>query len=106
MSFYLRCFGGGKEIILAELKKEEKKLGLGTLVRNNVFLFRIACKYAPLYVICTVVEGIAWGINNAIERYYTKMLFDMIENPDMIKQKEISLIPFFVPGETVKTLHE
>ena len=35
-----------------------------------------------------------------------KMLFDMIENPDMIKQKEISLIPFFVPGETVKTLHE
>ena len=63
---------------MAELKKEEKKLGLGILVRNNVFLFRIACKYAPLYVVCTVVEGIAWGINNAIELYYTKMLFDMI----------------------------
>ena len=63
---------------MTDNKKAEKKVKVGTLVRNNVYLFRIACKYAPLYVICTVVEGIAWGINNAIELYYTKMLFDMI----------------------------
>ena len=65
---------------MTDNKKAEKKVKVGTLVRNNVYLFRIACKYAPLYVICTVVEGIAWGINNAIELYYTKILFDMLGN--------------------------
>lgn len=63
---------------MTDMKKDEKKIKVGAIVRNNVFLFRIACKYAPLYVILAVVEGVAWGINNAIELYYTKMLFDMI----------------------------
>lgn len=66
--------------MMADVKKEEKKIKVGKIVGNNIFLFRIACKYAPLYVILTVVEGVAWGINNAIELYYTKMLFDMIGN--------------------------
>jgi ATP-binding cassette subfamily B protein len=43
-------------------------------------LFRLACKYAPLYVVLTVVDGVVWGINNSIELYYTKILFDMIGN--------------------------
>ena len=63
---------------MTDMKKDEKKIKVGAIVRNNIFLFRIACKYAPLYVILAVVEGVAWGINNAIELYYTKMLFDMI----------------------------
>ena len=63
---------------MTDKKKEEKKIPFGTLLKNNVFLFRIACKYAPLYVVLMIVEGVIWGINNAIELYYTKMLFDMI----------------------------
>lgn len=63
---------------MAEIKKEEKKIKAGAIVRNNVFLFRLACKYAPLYVVLTVLEGVVWGINNAVELYYTKILFDMI----------------------------
>ncbi|MBQ8497657.1 MAG: ABC transporter ATP-binding protein [Clostridia bacterium] len=63
---------------MTDKKKEEKKIKAGAIVRNNIFLFRLACKYAPLYVVLTVLEGIAWGINNAIELYYTKILFDMI----------------------------
>ena len=65
---------------MADIKKEEKKIKVGAIVKNNVFLFRIACKYAPLYVIFTVFDGIVWGINNSIELYYTKILFDMIGN--------------------------
>ena len=60
---------------MTENKKEDKKIKFGTLLRNNIFLFRLACKYAPLYVALTVVDGVVWGINNAIELYYTKMLF-------------------------------
>lgn len=63
---------------MAEIKKEEKKIKAGAIVRNNVFLFRLACKYAPFYVFLTVLEGVVWGINNAVELYYTKILFDMI----------------------------
>ena len=65
---------------MTENKKEEKKIKFGTLLRNNIFLFRLACKYAPLYVVLTVVDGVVWGINNSIELYYTKILFDMIGN--------------------------
>ena len=65
---------------MADIKKEEKKIKVGAIVKNNVFLFRIACKYAPLYVIFTVFDGVVWGINNSIELYYTKILFDMIGN--------------------------
>ncbi|MBQ9747988.1 MAG: ABC transporter ATP-binding protein, partial [Clostridia bacterium] len=63
---------------MAEVKKEEKKVKVGAIVGNNVYLLRLACKYAPLYVFLTVFEGVIWGINNAIELYYTKMLFDKI----------------------------
>ncbi len=63
---------------MVDTKKEEKKIKTGAIVRNNVFLFRLACKYAPLYVILCVIEGVLWGINNAVELYYTKILFDMI----------------------------
>ena len=65
---------------MTDKKKEEKKIKFGTLLRNNIFLFRLACKYAPLYVALTVVDGVVWGINNSIELYYTKILFDMIGN--------------------------
>lgn len=65
---------------MTENKKEDKKIKFGTLLRNNIFLFRLACKYAPLYVVITVVDGVVWGINNSIELYYTKILFDMIGN--------------------------
>ena len=65
---------------MTENKKEDKKIKFGTLLRNNIFLFRLACKYAPLYVALTVVDGVVWGINNSIELYYTKILFDMIGN--------------------------
>ena len=65
---------------MTDKKKEEKKIKFGTLLRNNIFLFRLACKYAPLYVVLTVVDGVVWGINNSIELYYTKILFDMIGN--------------------------
>lgn len=65
---------------MTENKKEDKKIKFGTLLRNNIFLFRLACKYAPLYVVLTVVDGVVWGINNSIELYYTKILFDMIGN--------------------------
>ena len=65
---------------MTENKKEDKKIKFGTLLRNNIFLFRLACKYAPLYVVFTVVDGVVWGINNSIELYYTKILFDMIGN--------------------------
>lgn len=65
---------------MTENKKEDKKIKFGTLLRNNIFLFRLACKYAPLYVVLTVVDGVIWGINNSIELYYTKILFDMIGN--------------------------
>lgn len=63
---------------MAEAKKEEKKIKAGAILKNNIFLFRIAWKYAPFYVILAMFEGVIWGINNAIELYYTKMLFDMI----------------------------
>ncbi len=63
---------------MAEAKKEEKKIKTGAIIKNNIFLFRIAWKYAPFYVILAMFEGVIWGINNAIELYYTKMLFDMI----------------------------
>ena len=65
---------------MTENKKEDKKIKFGTLLRNNIFLFRLACKYAPFYVVFTVVDGVVWGINNSIELYYTKILFDMIGN--------------------------
>lgn len=65
---------------MTDKKKEEKKIKVGTIVRNNIFLFRLACKYAPLYVVLAVMEGIAWGINNSVELYYTKILFDMLGN--------------------------
>lgn len=65
---------------MAEAKKEEKKIKAGAILKNNIFLFRIAWKYAPFYVILAMFEGVIWGINNAIELYYTKMLFDMIGN--------------------------
>ena len=63
---------------MAEAKKEEKKIKAGAILKNNIFLFRIAWKHAPFYVILAMFEGVIWGINNAIELYYTKMLFDMI----------------------------
>ena len=63
---------------MADVKKEEKKIKTGAIVKNNVFLFRIACKYAPCYVLLSMFEGVIWGINNSIELYYTKILFDMI----------------------------
>lgn len=63
---------------MAEAKKEEKKIKAGAILKNNIFLFRIAWKYAPFYVLLAMFEGVIWGINNAIELYYTKMLFDMI----------------------------
>ena len=63
---------------MTEKKKDEKKIKMGAIVRNNVFLFRLAYHYAPLYVFLAVFEGVIWGINNAIELYYTKMIFDMI----------------------------
>ena len=63
---------------MTDKKKDEKKIKVGAIVRNNVFLLRLACKYAPLYVILAVLEGVVWGINNSIELYYTKILFDMI----------------------------
>ena len=74
---------------------ESKDALLGSLA----YLFD--AKYAEL-------EGKIREDRNALEvlLWLNRELFDMIENPDMIKQKEISLIPFFVPGETVKTLHE
>ena len=65
---------------MTENKKAEKKVKVGAIVRNNIFLLRIACKYAPLYVILAVFEGVVWGINNSIELYYTKILFDMLGN--------------------------
>lgn len=63
---------------MAEAKKEEKKIKAGAILKNNIFLFRIAWKYAPFYVLLAMFEGVIWGVNNAIELYYTKMLFDMI----------------------------
>ena len=63
---------------MADAKKEEKKIKAGAILKNNIFLFRIAWKYAPFYVLLAMFEGVIWGINNAIELYYTKMLFDMI----------------------------
>ncbi len=63
---------------MAEVKKEEKKIKAGAILKNNIFLFRIAWKYAPCYVLLAMFEGVIWGINNAIELYYTKILFDMI----------------------------
>lgn len=47
---------------MTENKKEDKKIKFGTLLRNNIFLFRLACKYAPLYVVLTVVDG---GVQSA-----------------------------------------
>ena len=63
---------------MSDAKKEEKKIKAGAILKNNIFLFRIAWKYAPFYVLLAMFEGVIWGINNAIELYYTKMLFDMI----------------------------
>ncbi len=63
---------------MTDKKKDEKKIKVGAIVRNNVFLLRLACKYAPLYVILAVLEGVVWGINNSIKLYYTKILFVMI----------------------------
>ena len=65
---------------MTDMKKENKKLRAGAILRNNVFLFRIACKHAPLYVVFAIFEGVVWGINNSIELYYTKILFDMLGN--------------------------
>jgi len=66
---------------MTDMKKEEKKkIKAGAILRNNVFLFRIACKHSPLYVVLAIVEGVVWGINNSIELYYTKILFDMLGN--------------------------
>ncbi len=78
---------------MTDKKKDEKKIKVGAIVRNNVFLLRLACKYAPLYVILAVLEGVVWGINNSIELYYTKILFDMIgkETPFL---KVLNLIIF------------
>ena len=78
---------------MTDMKKEEKKIKVGAIVRNNVFLFRLACKYAPLYVILAVLEGVVWGINNSIELYYTKILFDMI-GKDTPFLKVLNLIIF------------
>lgn len=78
---------------MTDKKKDEKKIKVGAIVRNNVFLLRLACKYAPLYVILAVLEGVVWGINNSIELYYTKILFDMI-GKDTPFLKVLNLIIF------------
>ena len=79
---------------MTDMKKEEKKIKVGAIVRNNVFLFRLACKYAPLYVVLYVIYGFLWGITNAIELYYTKILFDMIGEAKPIF--DILIVIFFM----------
>lgn len=81
---------------MSEPKKEEKKIKAGVIVRNNLFLFRLACKYAPLYVVLNVLNGILWGITNAIELYYTKILFALIGEAKPIF--DILKIIFFMAG--------
>lgn len=63
----------------AVAEKEKKKIKLGTVLRNNIYLFRMACRYAPRYVFLCIFEGVFQGITNAIGIYYTKFLFDRLE---------------------------
>ncbi|MBQ8862632.1 MAG: ABC transporter ATP-binding protein [Clostridia bacterium] len=73
--------------------KEEKKIKPGAILRNNIFLLKLAWRYTPLYVTLCVLEGVLWGINNAVEVYYTKMLFDMLGRNEPF-ERVIKLILF------------
>ncbi|MBQ7290338.1 MAG: ABC transporter ATP-binding protein, partial [Clostridia bacterium] len=73
--------------------KEEKKIKPGAILKNNIFLLKLAWRYTPLYVTLCVLEGVLWGINNAVEVYYTKMLFDMLGRNEPF-ERVIKLILF------------
>ena len=74
-------------------QNNEKKIKTGAILRNNIFLLKLAWKYTPLYVTLCVLEGVLWGVNNAVDVYYTKILFDMLGRNEPF-EKVIKIIIF------------
>lgn len=48
------------------------------IVKNNFWLLNKIWKYAPEYIIGTVIEGVIWGINHTITILYTQKLFELL----------------------------
>lgn len=66
--------------VQTEKGKKKKKIKFGAVVRNNLYLFGLALRYAPGYVALFLLEGVLTGIKNAVGIYYTKTLFDRLGN--------------------------
>ncbi len=60
------------------MAEKKKKLSRRSVVKYNLWLFKKVWKYTPSYIIGMVIEGVLWGINNAIDALYLKLLFDKL----------------------------
>jgi len=60
------------------MAEKKKKLSHKSVIKYNLWLFRLIWKYTPGYVIGMVTEGVLWGVNNAIGSIYTLWLFDAL----------------------------
>lgn len=60
------------------MAEKKKKLSRTSVIKYNLWLFRLIWKHTPGYVIGMVAEGVLWGINNAISSIYTLWLFDAL----------------------------
>jgi ATP-binding cassette subfamily B protein len=57
---------------------EKKKLSRASVVKYNLWLFKLIWKHTPGYIIGMIAAGVLWGINNAIGSLYTLWLFDAL----------------------------
>lgn len=62
------------------MKKERKRRqGVSRILKNNLYMLRCAVKYAPSYLVGSIVEGVVWGmIHSCTSVIFVKMLFDRI----------------------------
>lgn len=62
------------------MKKERKRRqGVSRILKNNLYMLRCAVKYAPSYLVGSIVEGVVWGmIHSFTSVIFVKMLFDRI----------------------------
>ena len=60
------------------MAEKKKKLSRRSVIKYNFWLFKKVWKYTPSYIIGMVIEGVLWGINNAIDALYLKLLFDRL----------------------------
>ena len=69
---------GGRRPRPPHEKEGNQKVSRRSVIKNNFWMIGLIFRSTPMYVVLMVVEGLMFGVNNAIEVLYTKELLNSL----------------------------